>query len=112
MIDGVYIQVFIDELDAIAPAREDGGEELSQRMVVTLLSLMDGITRNDGLLVIAATNRLDSLEPALRRHGRFDKEIELGISSPQHDLLCSCMIRQVRVIFYSIKVCWLLELQP
>ncbi|KAG6403270.1 hypothetical protein SASPL_135487 [Salvia splendens] len=61
--------VFIDELDAIAPARKDGGDELSQRMVATLLNLMDGISRSDGVLVIAATNRPDSIEPALRRPG-------------------------------------------
>ncbi|KAL6969747.1 hypothetical protein U1Q18_029457 [Sarracenia purpurea var. burkii] len=70
--------IFIDELDAIAPARRDGGEELSQRMVAALLTLMDGICRTDGLLVTSATNRPDSIEPALRRPGRFDKEIEIG----------------------------------
>ncbi|KAH1077563.1 hypothetical protein GYH30_052883 [Glycine max] len=74
--------VFIDELDAIAPARKDGGEELSQRLVATLLNLMDGISRSEGLLVIAATNRPDHIEPALRRPGRFDKEIEIGVPSP------------------------------
>ncbi|XP_057738710.1 calmodulin-interacting protein 111 isoform X2 [Arachis stenosperma] len=78
--------VFIDELDAIAPARKDGGEELSQRMVATLLNLMDGISRTEGLLVIAATNRPDHIEPALRRPGRFDKEIEIGVPSPKQRL--------------------------
>ncbi|GER51923.1 Cam interacting protein 111 [Striga asiatica] len=75
--------VFIDELDAIAPARKDGGDELSQRMVATLLNLMDGISRKDGLLIIAATNRPDSIEPALRRPGRLDREIEIGVPSSQ-----------------------------
>ena len=74
------VQVCIDELDAIAPARKDGGEELSQRLVATLLNLMDGISRSEGLLVIAATNRPDHIEPALRRPGRFDKEIEIGMN--------------------------------
>ncbi|XP_024029626.1 calmodulin-interacting protein 111 [Morus notabilis] len=78
--------VFIDELDAIAPARKDGGEELSQRMVATLLNLMDGVSRSDGILVIAATNRLDSIEPALRRPGRLDREIEIGVPSPKQRL--------------------------
>ncbi|XP_065881265.1 calmodulin-interacting protein 111 isoform X2 [Euphorbia lathyris] len=78
--------VFIDELDAIAPARKDGGEELSQRMVATLLNLMDGISRTDGLLVIAATNRLESIEPALRRPGRLDREIEIGVPSSKQRL--------------------------
>ncbi|XP_059637434.1 calmodulin-interacting protein 111-like isoform X1 [Cornus florida] len=75
--------VFIDELDAIAPARKDGSEELSQRMVATLLNLMDGISITDGLLVLAATNRPDSIEPALRRPGRLDREIEIGVPSPK-----------------------------
>ncbi|KAL2895819.1 hypothetical protein RDABS01_000817 [Bienertia sinuspersici] len=78
--------VFIDELDAIAPARKEGGEELSQRLVATLLNLMDGISRTDGLLVIAATNRLECIEPALRRPGRLDREIEIGVPSPDQRL--------------------------
>lgn len=65
-------------MDAIAPIRNDGNEELSQRMVATLLNLMDGICRTEGMLVIAATNRPDSIEPALRRPGRLDREIEIG----------------------------------
>ncbi|KAK9165135.1 hypothetical protein Scep_000326 [Stephania cephalantha] len=78
--------VFIDELDAIAPARKDGSEELSQRMVATLLTLMDGIDSSDGILVIAATNRPNSIDPALRRPGRFDKEIEIGVPSTNQRL--------------------------
>ncbi|XP_017190113.3 calmodulin-interacting protein 111 isoform X2 [Malus domestica] len=78
--------VFIDELDAIAPARKEGGEELSQRMVATLLNLMDGVSRTEGVLVIAATNRPDSIEPALRRPGRLDREIEIGVPSPNQRL--------------------------
>ncbi|XP_041024643.1 calmodulin-interacting protein 111 isoform X2 [Juglans microcarpa x Juglans regia] len=78
--------IFIDELDAIAPARKDGGEELSQRMVATLLNLMDGINRADATIVIAATNRPDSIEPALRRPGRLDREIEIGVPSPKQRL--------------------------
>ncbi|XP_044467735.1 calmodulin-interacting protein 111-like [Mangifera indica] len=72
--------VFIDELDAIAPARKDEGEELSQRMVATLLNLIDEISRTDGLVVIAATNRPNSIEPAVRRPGRLDREIELDFA--------------------------------
>ncbi|KAL4342286.1 hypothetical protein GQ457_08G025050 [Hibiscus cannabinus] len=78
--------VFIDELDAIAPARKEGGEQLSQRMVATLLNLMDGVSTADGVLVIAATNRPDSIEPALRRPGRFDRELEIGVPSPKQRL--------------------------
>ncbi|XP_048566779.1 calmodulin-interacting protein 111-like [Triticum urartu] len=74
--------IFIDELDAIAPARKDGGEELSLRMVATLLKLMDEIGRNDRVILIAATNRLESIDRALLRPGRFDQEIEIGVPSP------------------------------
>ncbi|KAJ8759964.1 hypothetical protein K2173_010820 [Erythroxylum novogranatense] len=65
--------VFIDELDAIAE---------SQRMVTTLMTLMDGTNKIDGFLVVAATNRPESIDPALRRHGRFEREIEIGVPSP------------------------------
>uniref|UniRef100_A0A7N0TVY8 AAA+ ATPase domain-containing protein n=1 Tax=Kalanchoe fedtschenkoi TaxID=63787 RepID=A0A7N0TVY8_KALFE len=75
--------VFIDELDAIAPAREYGGEALSVRIVATLLNLMDGISTTSGLCVVAATNRLETIEPALRRPGRFGREIEIGVPSPE-----------------------------
>lgn len=78
--------VFIDELDSIAPARKDGGDDLSPRMVATLLELMDGVIRTDGVLVIAATNRIEAIEPALRRPGRFDREIEIGVPSPDQRL--------------------------
>lgn len=74
--------VFIDELDAIAPTRKDGGEELSQRMVAALLALIDGVNKNHQILVIAATNRPESIDPALRRPGRLDREFEIGVPSP------------------------------
>nr|CAD1823281.1 unnamed protein product [Ananas comosus var. bracteatus] len=85
--------VFIDEFDAIALSREDGGEDLSSRMVVTLSQLMDEIKRIDHLLVIAATNRPDSIDPALRRPGRLDQEIEIGVPSPEQrfEILCTIL---------------------
>ncbi|KAK2384853.1 mitochondrial uncoupling protein [Trifolium repens] len=64
--------------NAIAPPRKDGVEELSKRLVGTLLELMDGIGINGGLVVIAATNRPDHIDPTLRQGGRFDKDIEIG----------------------------------
>ncbi|KAF3781224.1 Calmodulin-interacting protein 111 [Nymphaea thermarum] len=86
--------VFIDELDAIAPARRDATEDLSQRMVAALLNLMDGAMRSDGVLVIAATNRPDSIDPALRRPGRLDQEIEIGVPSPnQRGEILHCILK-------------------
>jgi transitional endoplasmic reticulum ATPase len=73
--------IFLDELDAIAPKREDMGAEkqVERRVVAQLLALMDGMTNRGQVLVIGATNIPNSLDPALRRPGRFDREIEIGI---------------------------------
>jgi len=71
--------IFIDELDSIAPKREEVSGELEKRIVSQLLTLMDGMKSRGKVVVIAATNRPDSIDPALRRPGRFDREIEIGI---------------------------------
>ena len=71
--------VFIDEIDSIAPKRDEVSGELEKRIVSQLLTLMDGMKSRGNVLVIAATNRPDSIDPALRRPGRFDREIEIGI---------------------------------
>jgi AAA family ATPase len=96
--------IVIDEIDALAPKREDAGE-VERRVVATLLMLMDGLDGKEGadregdqkddgegdggdkerarVVVIAATNRPNAIDPALRRPGRFDREIEIGTSSLQ-----------------------------
>ncbi len=71
--------IFIDEIDSIAPKREDTKGEVERRIVAQLLSLMDGLKSRGRVIVIAATNLPDNLDPALRRGGRFDREIEIGI---------------------------------
>ena len=71
--------VFIDELDSIAPKREEAGGDVERRVVAQLLSLMDGLESRGEVTVIAATNRVDAVDPALRRPGRFDREIEIGV---------------------------------
>ena len=71
--------IFIDEIDAIAPKREDVQGEVERRVVAQLLALMDGLTGRGQVIVIAATNLPNSIDPALRRGGRFDREIEIGI---------------------------------
>jgi transitional endoplasmic reticulum ATPase len=70
--------VFIDELDALAPKRGETGAHSDVRAVTQLLSLMDGLTRVDSVIVIGTTNRIDSVDPAFRRPGRFDREIFVG----------------------------------
>ncbi|XP_041033268.1 transitional endoplasmic reticulum ATPase-like isoform X2 [Carcharodon carcharias] len=71
--------IFIDELDAIAPKREKTHGEVERRIVSQLLTLMDGLKQRSHVIVIAATNRPNSIDPALRRFGRFDREIDIGI---------------------------------
>jgi len=71
--------IFIDEIDAIAPKREEVSGEVERRIVAQLLTLMDGLKTRGQVMVIGATNRPDALDPALRRPGRFDREIELGV---------------------------------
>jgi transitional endoplasmic reticulum ATPase len=71
--------VFIDEIDSIAPKRDEVTGEVEKRIVSQLLTLMDGMKSRGKVVVIAATNRPDSIDPALRRPGRFDREIEIGI---------------------------------
>ncbi len=71
--------VFIDELDAIAPKREEVTGEVERRVVATLCTALDGLKARGKVIVIGATNRVNALDPAIRRPGRFDREIELGV---------------------------------
>jgi len=71
--------IFIDEIDAIAPKREEVTGEVERRVVSQILTLMDGLKSRGRVIVIAATNRENSIDPALRRPGRFDREIEIGV---------------------------------
>ncbi len=71
--------IFIDEIDSIAPKREEVTGEVEKRAVSQLLTLLDGLKKRGKVIVLAATNRPDALDPALRRGGRFDREIEIGV---------------------------------
>jgi len=71
--------IFIDEIDAISPKREEVSGEVERRTVAQLLTLMDGLKTRGQVVVIGATNRVDALDPAIRRPGRFDREIEIGV---------------------------------
>ncbi len=75
--------IFIDELDAIAPKRGEVTGEVERRVVAQLLALMDGLRARGKVIVIAATNRVEAIDPALRRAGRFDREIEIGVPNVQ-----------------------------
>jgi transitional endoplasmic reticulum ATPase len=81
--------IFVDELDAIAPKREEVTGEVERRVVAQLLALMDGLSGRGNVIVIGATNRPSALDPALRRPGRFDREIEIGVPDKQgrHEVL-------------------------
>ncbi|MEM2097025.1 MAG: CDC48 family AAA ATPase [Methanothrix sp.] len=71
--------ILIDEIDSIAPKREEVTGEVERRVVAQLLALMDGLESRGKVVIIGATNRPDALDPALRRPGRFDREIEIGV---------------------------------
>ncbi|MCL2143387.1 MAG: CDC48 family AAA ATPase [Methanomassiliicoccaceae archaeon] len=71
--------IFLDEIDSIAPNRDNVTGEVERRIVAQLLTLMDGLSERGDVIVIGATNREDSIDPALRRPGRFDREIEIGM---------------------------------
>ncbi|RLF48572.1 MAG: ATPase, partial [Thermoplasmata archaeon] len=75
--------LFIDELDSIAPKRDEVQGEVERRVVAQLLTLMDGLKGRGNVIVIGATNRIDAIDPALRRPGRFDREIYIGIPDRQ-----------------------------
>jgi transitional endoplasmic reticulum ATPase len=75
--------LFIDEIDAVAPKRADVHGEVEKRVVAQLLSLMDGFVSRGQVIVIGATNILEVVDPALRRPGRFDREIEIGVPNTQ-----------------------------
>ncbi|MFW3145860.1 MAG: CDC48 family AAA ATPase [Thermoplasmatota archaeon] len=77
--DNLPAIIFIDEIDSIAPKRDEVKGEVERRVVAQLLTLMDGLEEKGRLIVIAATNRVDHIDPALRRPGRFDREIEIGV---------------------------------
>ncbi len=81
--------IFIDELDAIAPKREEVTGEVERRVVAQLLALMDGLSGRGNVIVVGATNRRGALDPALRRPGRFDREIEIGVpdKTGRHEVL-------------------------
>ncbi len=81
--------IFIDEMDSIAPKREEVTGEVERRVVAQLLSLMDGMGARGNIIVIGATNRPNAIDPALRRPGRFDREIEIGVPDKmsRHEIL-------------------------
>ena len=71
--------IFIDEIDAITPKREEAYGDVEKRVVAQMLALMDGLTDRGNVIVLGATNRPDSVDPALRRPGRFDREVEISV---------------------------------
>ncbi|MCW3982547.1 MAG: CDC48 family AAA ATPase [Candidatus Bathyarchaeota archaeon] len=81
--------IFVDELDAIAPKREEVTGEVERRVVAQMLALMDGLSGRGNVIVIGATNRPGALDPALRRPGRFDREIEISVPDKKgrHEVL-------------------------
>ncbi|KAI9498373.1 P-loop containing nucleoside triphosphate hydrolase protein [Zychaea mexicana] len=92
--------IFIDEIDALCPKRDEAGSEMEKRVVTTLLTLMDGTSSADRIVVLGATNRPNALDEALRRPGRFDREVEIGI--PNSDDRLSILTTLMRRIPHTL----------
>ena len=75
--------IFVDEIDAIAPKRDEAFGDVEKRVVAQLLALMDGLTERGNVIVLGATNRPESVDPALRRPGRFDREVEISVPNEE-----------------------------
>jgi transitional endoplasmic reticulum ATPase len=101
--------IFIDEIDSICPKREDVTGEVERRVVAQMLTLMDGMQGRDNVVVIGATNRRDALDPALRRPGRFDREIEIGVPDREgRSEIMDVHIRQMP-ISEDFDINWILD---
>lgn len=75
--------IFFDEIDGLAPVRSSRQDQIHSSIVSTLLALMDGLDNRGEIIVIGATNRIDSIDPALRRPGRFDREFMFSLPSKE-----------------------------
>lgn len=82
--------IFFDEIDGLAPVRSSRQDQIHSSIVSTLLALMDGLDNRGEIIVIGATNRIDSIDPALRRPGRFDREFMFSLPSKN----VHCMVQQ------------------
>jgi transitional endoplasmic reticulum ATPase len=99
--------ILIDELDAIAPHREKSGAQSDVRMVTQLLSLLDGLMKVDGLVVIGTTNRVDAIDTAMRRPGRFDREIFIGPPTAEGRLdILKIHTREMPLSADALKALW------
>ncbi len=101
--------IFMDEIDAIAPKREESTNEVERRMVSQLLTLMDGMGQRGQVIVLAATNRPDAIDPALRRPGRFDREIEIGVPSRNARKTILQIHTQHMPLAEDVKIDWLAD---
>ena len=101
--------IFIDELDSIAPKREDVSGEVERRVVAQLLTLLDGMQGRDNVIVIGATNRPDAIDPALRRGGRFDRELEIGVPDKNGRAEIIGIHTRGMPISYDFEIDWLLD---
>lgn len=102
--------IFIDEIDSIAPKREDATGEVERRVVSQLLTLMDGLKKRGKVVVIAATNRVNAVDPALRRGGRFDREIEISVPDREGRLEILKIHTRNMPLDKKIKLDWLADI--
>lgn len=102
--------IFFDEVDGLAPVRSSRQDFVHASIVSTLLVLMDGLENNSEIIVIGATNRVDAIDPALRRPGRFDRELyfPLPCYSARKEILWVPLIRQASLLSSQLRNVWLM----
>ena len=101
--------IFFDEIDGLAPVRSSRQDQIHSSIVSTLLALLDGLDSRGEIVVIGATNRLDAIDPALRRPGRFDREFHFPLPSYEVSIVCLSWIYELYVsyLLVFIQLCFL-----
>ena len=98
--------IFFDEIDGLAPVRSTRQDQIHSSIVSTLLALMDGLDARADVVIIGATNRLDAIDPALRRPGRFDREFPFSLPDKQARLVLGCCCHVWVFFFETLYICF------
>ena len=96
--------IFFDEIDGLAPVRSSKQDQIHSSLVSTLLALMDGLDNRGEIVVIGATNRIDSIDPALRRPGRFDREFLFPLPSLEVTFTDILQLICIKMYYFSLRL--------
>jgi len=97
--------IFFDEIDGLAPVRSSRQDQIHSSIVSTLLALMDGLDSRGEIVVIGATNRIDAIDPALRRPGRFDREFQFALPHRNVSSFPNCLSEQLQFMKSIVDLC-------